>query len=78
MTNVYNRRMFRMAAGGMMPPAMEPEFDEADAVEFTTPEQEAQIYQAAQDLPPEVIQQADESLNAMAGDLAMEEIAASV
>jgi len=69
--------MFRMAAGGMMPPAMEPEFDEADAVEFTTPEQEAQIYQAAQDLPPEVIQQADESLNAMAGDLAMEEIAAS-
>jgi len=77
MTNVYNRRMFRMAAGGMMPPAMEPEFDEADAVEFTTPEQEAQIYQAAQDLPPEVIQQADESLNAMAGDLAMEEIAAS-
>jgi len=77
MTNVYNRRMFRMAAGGMVPPAMEPEFDEADAVEFTTPEQEAQIYQAAQDLPPEVIQQADESLNAMAGDLAMEEIAAS-
>ena len=60
-----------------MPPAMEPEFDEVDAVEFTTPEQETQIYQAAQNLPPEVIQQADASLNAMAEDLAVGEVAAS-
>ena len=41
MPNIYDRPMFRMAQGGMMPPEME----EAaiDSVEFMTPEEESQI-----------------------------------
>ena len=72
MTDVYNRRMFRMAAGGMMPPVMEQEFDEGAGMELVSPEQEAQIYQEAQNLPPEVLQEAERGLDEMTQELAME------
>jgi len=77
MTDIYNRRMFRMAAGGMMPPVMDQGADEIDAVELVSPEQEAQIYQEAQNLPPEVLQEADRGLNEMTQELAMEEMSAA-
>ena len=72
MTDVYNRRMFRMAAGGMMPPVMEQEFDEGAGMELVSPEQEAEIYQEAQNLPPEVLQEAERGLDEMTQELAME------
>jgi hypothetical protein len=77
MTDIYNRRMFRMAAGGMMPPVMDQGAAEIDAVELVSPEQEAQIYQEAQNLPPEVLQEADRGLNEMTQELAMEEMSAA-
>ena len=77
MTDIYNRRMFRMAAGGMMPPVMDPELAEIDAAELISPEEEAQIYQEAQNLPPEVLQEADRSLSEMTQELAMEEASAA-
>jgi len=66
-----------MAAGGMMPPVMDQGADEIDAVELVSPEQEAQIYQEAQNLPPEVLQEADRGLNEMTQELAMEEMSAA-
>ena len=69
--------MFRMAAGGMMPPVMDQGAAEIDAVELVSPEQEAQIYQEAQNLPPEVLQEADRGLNEMTQELAMEEMSAA-
>ena len=77
MTDVYNRRMFRMAAGGMLPPVMDQEVDEIDAAEFVSPEQEAAIYQEAQNLPPEVLQEADRGLGEMTQELAMDEVSAA-
>lgn len=64
--------MFRMAAGGMMPPVMEQEFDEGAGMELVSPEQEAEIYQEAQNLPPEVLQEAERGLDEMTQELAME------
>tara|TARA_R110000764_G_scaffold42162_1_gene94846 strand:- start:63 stop:737 length:675 start_codon:yes stop_codon:yes gene_type:complete len=69
--------MFRMAAGGMLPPVMDQEVDEIDAAEFVSPEQEAAIYQEAQNLPPEVLQEADRGLGEMTQELAMDEVSAA-
>jgi hypothetical protein len=75
MAGIYDRRMFRMQAGGMMPPIPEAPVDQ---ISFVTPEQEAQIYQEAQTLPPEVLQMADQELAATAQDLSEDEISAEV
>lgn len=77
MTDAYNRRIFRMAAGGMMPPAavqqvMDQGADEGGVAGLLSPEQEAQIYQEAQNLPPEVLQEAERGLGEMTQELAME------
>ena len=72
MPNIYDRRMFKMAQGGMMPPEMEG--DAIDSVEVMTPEEEAQIYQEAEGLPPEVLQAADEGLRDTSEELIMEGI----
>tara|TARA_R110002153_G_scaffold122945_1_gene268939 strand:- start:340 stop:1014 length:675 start_codon:yes stop_codon:yes gene_type:complete len=69
--------MFRMAAGGMLPPVLDQEVDEIDAAEFVSPEQEAAIYQEAQNLPPEVLQEADRGLGEMTQELAMDEVSAA-
>jgi len=75
MPGVYDRRMFRMANGGMIPP--EGDFAELEAVEFATPEQEAQIYQAAEGLPPEVLAEADRGLDNMTQELTMQQVSAA-
>tara|TARA_R110000822_G_scaffold45056_5_gene120712 strand:- start:12902 stop:13537 length:636 start_codon:yes stop_codon:yes gene_type:complete len=56
----------------MMPPVMEQEFDEGAGMELVSPEQEAEIYQEAQNLPPEVLQEAERGLDEMTQELAME------
>lgn len=76
MPGVYDRRMFRMAEGGMMPPSASVE-DLAE-MSFATPEQESQIYQAAEGLPPEVLAEADSSLQGMTDDLALRGISQAV
>jgi hypothetical protein len=76
MPGVYDRRMFRMAEGGMMPPSASVE-DLAE-MPFATPEQESQIYQAAEGLPPEVLAEADSSLQGMTDDLALRGISQAV
>ena len=75
MAGIYDRRMFRMQAGGMMPPMQEAPIDQ---MSFVSPEQEAQLYQEAQNLPPEVLQMADQGLEATAQDLTADEVAAGV
>jgi hypothetical protein len=75
MPGVYDRRMFRMANGGMIPP--EDDFAELEAVEFATPEQEAQIYQAAEGLPPEVLAEADRSMENLTQELTMQQVSAA-
>ena len=55
-----------------MPPVMEQEFDEGAGMELVSPEQEAEIYQEAQNLPPEVLQEAERGLDEMTQELAME------
>ena len=67
--------MFRMQAGGMMPPMQE---DPIDQMAFVSPDQEAQIYQEAQNLPPEVLQMADQELESVAQDLTADEVNAAV
>jgi hypothetical protein len=61
----------------MLPPVMDQEVDEIDAAEFVSPEQEAAIYQEAQNLPPEVLQEADRGLGEMTQELAMDEVSAA-
>tara|TARA_R110002111_G_scaffold3777_5_gene22551 strand:+ start:41 stop:661 length:621 start_codon:yes stop_codon:yes gene_type:complete len=51
---------------------MEQEFDEGAGMELVSPEQEAEIYQEAQNLPPEVLQEAERGLDEMTQELAME------
>jgi len=75
MAGVYDRRMFRMQAGGMMPPMREAPIDQ---MSFVSPEQEAQIYQEAQNLPPEVLQMADQGLAATAQEMTADEVTAGV
>ena len=75
MPGVYDRRMFRMANGGMIPP--EGDFAELSAAEFISPEQEAQIYQAAEGLPPEVLAEADRGLDNMTQELTMQQVSAA-
>ena len=66
MPGIYDRKMFQMQGGGMMPPmqggGMMPPMQEApiDQMTFISPDQEAQIYQEAQNLPPEVLQMVDQ------------------
>tara|TARA_R110001606_G_scaffold213168_1_gene360982 strand:+ start:1236 stop:2318 length:1083 start_codon:yes stop_codon:yes gene_type:complete len=55
----------RMADGGMVPPMEED-------MPFMTPQQEAQIYQEAQNLPPEVVQAASGELEELSDDLILE------
>jgi len=64
-----------MADGGMMPPMEENTM--AD-MPLMSPEQEAQIYQEAQNLPPEVIQMAGSELDAAGRELAAEGVGAAV
>tara|TARA_R110000824_G_scaffold42565_3_gene125216 strand:+ start:847 stop:1545 length:699 start_codon:yes stop_codon:yes gene_type:complete len=81
MAGIYDRKMFRMANGGMMPPmedgGMMPPMEVED-MPFMMPEEEAQIYQEAQNLPPEVLQAADQELQAVSGELRDEGIANAV
>ena len=72
MAGVYNRKMFRMQAGGMMPPVPEEEMP------LMAPEEEAMIYQEAQNLPPEVLQAADQELSTVTQELTNEGVAAGV
>ena len=81
MAGIYDRTMFRMANGGMMPPvadggAMLPM--EIEDMPLMMPEEEAAIYQEAQNLPPEVLQAADQELQAAAGELSEEGVANAV
>ena len=85
MAGVYDRRMFRMQAGGMMPPMQGAPMQGApmqeapiDQMSFVSPEQEAQIYQEAQGLPPEVLQAADRDLASTAQEMTGEEVRAGV
>ena len=65
MAGLYDRKLFRMQAGGMMPPVEMPtEVDPIDNMSLISPEQEAMIYQEAQNLPPEVLQAADQEVAA--------------
>jgi hypothetical protein len=75
MAGIYDRRMFRMQAGGMMPPMQEAPIDQ---MSFVSPEQEAQIYQEAQNLPPEVLQAADRDLASTVQDMTADEVNAAV
>ena len=86
--NIYDRRMFRMANGGMMPPMtagppMQPAMPPQGAL---PPELAAMMggggggQQPITDpsqLPPEVLQAADENLSAATNELLQEELAAS-
>ena len=72
MPNIYDRPMFRMAQGGMMTPEIEE--DAIDSVDLMTPEEESQIYQEAEGLPPEVLQAADQGLRDTSDELIMEGI----
>lgn len=60
-----------MADGGMVPPM-------AEDMPLMMPEEEAAIYQEAQNLPPEVLQAADQELQAAAGELSEEGVANAV
>jgi len=60
-----------MADGGMVPPM-------AEDMPVMTPDQEMQMAQAAQSLPPEVLQMAGNELQAVSGELADEEVAREV
>ena len=85
--NIYDRRMFRMANGGMMPPmtagpAMPPPMPPQGAL----PPELAALMGAGggqqpvtdpSQLPPEVLQAADENLSAATNDLLEQELAAA-
>ena len=85
--NIYDRRMFRMANGGMMPPmtagpAMPPPMPPQGAL----PPELAALMGAGggqqpvtdpSQLPPEVLQAADENLSAASNDLLEQELAAA-
>ena len=85
--NIYDRRMFRMANGGMMPPmtagpAMPPPMPPQGAL----PPELAALMGAGgghppvtdpSQLPPEVLQAADENLAAATNDLLEQELAAA-
>lgn len=85
--NIYDRRMFRMANGGMMPPmtagpAMPPPMPPQGAL----PPELAALMGAGggqppvtdpSQLPPEVLQAADENLSAATNEMMMEELNAA-
>ena len=74
MPNIYDRRMFKLAQGGMIPP----EEDAIDSMEIITPEQESQIYQEAEGLPSEVFQAANSGLEEVSQDLVSDSISGVV
>ena len=74
MPNIYDRRMFKLAQGGMIPP----EEDAVDSMEIITPEQESQIYQEAEGLPSEVFQAANSGLEEVSQDLVSDNISGVV
>ena len=82
MPGIYDRSMFRMANGGMMPPMegyVPPmEGDMMEDMPLMSPEQEAQIYQEAQGLPPEVVQTAQSELGDLTNEMAAAEVGAAV
>ena len=59
----------------MMPPMQEAPVEQ---MAFVSPEQEAQIYQQAQSLPPEILQSADQELMSVAQDLTEDEVKRAV
>ena len=70
MAGLYDRKLFRMQAGGMMPPVEMPtEVDPIDNMSLISPEQESMIYQEAQNLPPEVMEAANQELDSLSKDL---------
>ena len=71
MPGVYDRNMFRMANGGMMPPMEED-------MPLMSPEQEAQLLQEGEKLPPEVLQAADAELGTLRNEMAAAEVGAAV
>ena len=64
-----------MANGGMMPPMQE---DMMADMPLMSPEQEAQIYQEAQGLPPEVLQTAESEMGNLTNELAAEGVGSAV
>ena len=70
MAGLYDRKLFRMQAGGMMPPVEMPtEVDPIDNMSLISPEQESMIYQEAQNLPPEVMEAANQELDSLSKEL---------
>ena len=79
MPGIYDRRMFRMTNGGMMPPAMG--MGAPPAMGMGAPpamDPAMQMAMAAEQLPPEVLQAANQELGAATQELAAEEIGAAV
>ncbi len=74
MPNIYDRRMFKLAQGGMIPP----EEDAIDSMEIITPEQQSQIYQEAEGLPSEVFQAANSGLEEVSQDLVSDNVSGVV
>jgi len=64
-----------MANGGMIPPMQE---DMMADMPLMSPEQEAQIYQEAQGLPPEVLQTAESEMGNLTNELAAEGVGSAV
>jgi len=70
MAGIYDRKLFRMQAGGMVPPMeMSMNEDPFDNISLMSPEQEAAIYREAQNLPPEVMEAANQELESLSKDL---------
>ena len=86
--NIYNRRMFRMANGGMMPPmAAEPPMPPAMPPQGGLPPELAAMLGGGggqpppmdpSQLPPEVLQMADAEMQAATNEMMEAEIAAAV
>ena len=86
MPGVYDRKMFRMQAGGMMPPEMPPEMA-MGAPPMGAPPMGAPpmdpgmapgMAMSAEDLPPEVLQMAETEMSNATNELAAERVGAAV
>jgi len=76
MPGVYDRKMFRMQAGGMMPPEMPPEM--AMGAPPMDPGMDPGMAMSAEDLPPEVLQMAETEMSNATNELAAEQVGAAV
>ena len=74
MPGIYNRPMFQMAQGGMLP---EEQVDMSMMVEegpAPQPQMPPEMMQAIQQMPPEMLQQVDHDFGEASNELAMEEV----